>query len=124
MEIACNNRYLNLPVRSGAPKHVVTLRVAGRLLRKFEIELAESDPQFWVSLDLTPFGGQVAVLDVTPGLGDAVAFPLSDSVPEADALYKESAIDQNRRIARPAFHFTARRGWLNDPNGLVYYDCE
>jgi fructan beta-fructosidase len=36
----------------------------------------------------------------------------SDDV-AAQAIYHETY--------RPQFHFTSRRNWLNDPNGLVYY---
>ncbi len=35
---------------------------------------------------------------------------------QAEPLYAETY--------RPQFHFTAKENWLNDPNGLVYYDGE
>lgn len=35
--------------------------------------------------------------------------------------YSKVGYDQS---LRPQFHFTSRMGWLNDPNGMVYYDGE
>jgi len=32
--------------------------------------------------------------------------------------------DLYQEAYRPQFHFSAKQGWLNDPNGLVYYDGE
>ena len=37
----------------------------------------------------------------------------SDTIPGQESLYKERL--------RPHFHFTSRSGWLNDPNGLIFY---
>ena len=36
-------------------------------------------------------------------------------------LYNQVGYGQS---LRPQFHFTSRMGWLNDPNGMVYYDGE
>ncbi len=35
--------------------------------------------------------------------------------------YMDVGYDQ---ALRPQFHFTSRKNWLNDPNGMVYYDGE
>jgi len=37
------------------------------------------------------------------------------------ASYMDVGYDQKYR---PQFHFTSRKNWLNDPNGMVYYDGE
>ena len=48
--------------------------------------------------------------------GLLVALTLAGAAGAAGPLYREEY--------RPQFHFTAKKNWLNDPNGLVYYKGE
>jgi fructan beta-fructosidase len=114
--IQVDKHYLNLPVKNGAPKRRMTITVDGQTVRSFDIELADDKPDFWTFLDLTPFQGRSAVIqaswlaDNSRGLA---SIQQSDEIRDAKNLYHE--------YLRPQFHFSSERGWLNDPNGLVFY---
>jgi len=126
-----DQQYLHLPVKTGSPLRRVQLVVrltrdggAGRTLvedeivREFDIELADGQPDFWAFADVSAFKGQrLLVRTLLPADSKALeSLKLADDVPDAEKLYREKH--------RPLFHFTSRRGWLNDPNGLVYHDGE
>jgi fructan beta-fructosidase len=118
-DLLIEKRFLNLPVKNHAPKHRVKLLVDGQIAREFEIELAEREPDFWVFLDLMPFKGKQAALQVDGLAADSAALSAidqADQIKGAENLYHEAL--------RPQFHFSSQRGWNNDPNGLVFYRGE
>jgi fructan beta-fructosidase len=118
-QIAVQHRYLHLPVKNGATMRHLRLLVDGRLVRGLDIELALGEPDFWVFTDLVPFQGQTLTIEAADDTLPAEALDAitqQDALPSADTLYREAY--------RPQFHFTSRRGWNNDPNGLMYYQGE
>ncbi len=119
--LVVERRYLHLPVENGAAMRRMEFRLDEATVREFDIELAldPDEADFWVFADLAPFAGEELVVAVDRLPADSTALAAlrqDDEVPGADELYREPL--------RPQFHFTSRRGWLNDPNGLVYYDGE
>jgi len=114
-EIAVARRYLHFPVKNRAPKTKMTVSVGDTIVDAFDIGLVDGEPDFWVFLDVGRFKGKTAtiVADRLPADSAALAaIRQDDAIPGADTLYKEKL--------RPQFHFTSRRGWNNDPNGLVF----
>jgi fructan beta-fructosidase len=114
--ISVDRRYLHLPVKNGAAMRRMKFLVDGNTVREFDIELAEGTPDFWVFSEVEKFKGKQLIVEVTlPEDSTALdQMRQADDVPDAATMYKEKH--------RPQFHFTARRGWLNDPNGLVFHE--
>jgi len=118
-EMLVRNQYLNLPVKNGAPKLKMTFLDQGEIIRELEIELADGKPNFWVFADIGKLKGRRLTVQAEGQAIDLGAFESisqSDTPKDWENLYREEY--------RPQFHFSSRRGWNNDPNGLVYYKGE
>ena len=116
LPIKVEKRYLNLPVKNNAPRRTLRLDVDGQTEREFEINLADAQPDWWAFMDVTAFKGRTINLRADKLPEDSMGLKLigqSDQIKDAQNLYHE--------VLRPQIHFSARRGWLNDPNGLVFY---
>jgi sucrose-6-phosphate hydrolase SacC (GH32 family) len=84
-----------------------------------DIELADGKPDWWAPMDVSAWRGKQLVLrvDKLPEASTALgAIEQSDTLKDAENLYREPL--------RGQFHFSPRRGWNNDPNGLVFYNGE
>ena len=118
-EFKVEHRYLNLPIKNGAPMRKVTLLVNGEVVVRNDIELANAAPDWWAPMDVSAWRGKTLTLQVDRLPEDSSALTSieqSDSIKGSDDLYRERL--------RGQFHFSPKRGWNNDPNGLVFYNGE
>ncbi len=116
--LTLEHRYLHFPVKTGARKCRMALLIDGATVREFEIELAD-DPGWWTHLDVCAWRGRNAVLRVDRLAEDSNAL---ERVTQADEIWAASEV--YRETLRGRIHFSPRRGWNNDPNGLVYAQGE
>ncbi len=117
--LVADKRLLQFPVKTGAPKRHVTVFVDVQPQRYFEIELADGPPDWWAPLDISGWAGRHLRVQVDKLAADSRALTQltqADTLLGGEQLYREPL--------RAQFHFSPRRGWNNDPNGLVWSQGE
>ncbi|MEI8041676.1 MAG: family 43 glycosylhydrolase [Verrucomicrobiota bacterium] len=123
-EFKIEKRYLNIPIKQGAPNRRVTIMVDGQAdlrhgngMLKNGMSLADGAPDWWAFMDVSAWRGKSVTLQVDNLPVDSTglsSLEQSDSIKGAENLYREPL--------RGQFHFSSRRGWNNDPNGLVFFN--
>jgi fructan beta-fructosidase len=118
--IAVTKPVLNFPLKTGAARYYIELVVDGKQVRAMDVELATDDIDYWVVTDMSPWLGKKMLIRTRQHpLGNAHILDrisVEDGIRDSDDLYREAL--------RPQFHFSSKRGWINDTNGLIYYDGE
>ncbi|MES2924031.1 MAG: glycoside hydrolase family 32 protein [Verrucomicrobiota bacterium] len=118
-QFTVNQRYLIWPVSLDTKlkkRFFMTLDGEDKPFTYYDICLT-NNPDFWVFTDLANFQGRkITITGKLPGaLQEAwKKVVISPTYPGETEIYHEPL--------RPQYHFTSRRGWLNDPNGLVWKD--
>lgn len=118
-DFAPPGRYLHIPIKNGAAKRVITLIVDGKPVVRNDIELADGKPDWWATMDLGQRRGEVVRLQVDRLSSTSTGL---QSITRSNS--RKDSKDSYREALRGQFHFSPRRGWTNDPNGLVYYNGE
>lgn len=117
--ISIDQRWLQVPIKNGGAKCRMELRDGTNVLCAFDVELAEDEPDWWAPVDVGAWQGKRLTLwvDKLSAASKGLARIRGAEIAVArEGLYTEPL--------RPQLHFSPRRGWNNDPNGLVFYRGE
>ena len=106
-------KYLNLPISHEVERRRLTFQAKGVDDLSVVARLS-AEPDYWVFKDITAYKGKTLTITFE-GPEEALAHVYqADTIRDASKMYREKN--------RPQFHFTSRRGWLNDPNGCIWHD--
>ncbi len=111
MKIKC--RFLNFPISHRVERQRMTFHVKGEEPCNVEIRLAEGEADYWTFRDVTEWKGKTLTLSYNGPEEALKGIYQADTIAQGSQIYREAY--------RPQYHFTTRRGWINDPNGLIFY---
>jgi len=114
--LTVSKKYLNLPISTKTERAKMSFTFNGKPILNFNIRLATGEPDYWVFYDLSKYKGQTLEINYTGNPSGLKKVYQDERIAGQDSMYKE--------VNRPQIHFSTRRGWINDPNGMIYLDGE
>lgn len=111
--IRIEQAYLGLPIQAEQPEETLEIFSGTEKLFEFQIPVCKDAEKvrydYYSYLKVEEYMGQELTLR-----GDLGGRFFADICQRGD--------NRQEPLPRPLLHFTADRGWINDPNGLVYHD--
>lgn len=120
-EILCENDYLHIPIVPGGRRNDMQIWDNGNLILSPCLALTDEGGEFFF-LDVSNYKGRILTFLVPEPKGISEKSLMRIQCGGAAVMGNPLYPNLYREPLRPAFHFSSRRGWLNDPNGLVYAD--
>lgn len=110
-QVTIKNKFLVIPVNMYSKRKKICFYENDTLVWDFDAPIDFTAPRFYSYINVSHLRGKTVRLTSIPEIDLRLSFV--DSIPSV-GYYKEEF--------RPMVHFSAKIGWINDPNGLVYAD--
>ena len=123
---AVQRKYINFLIGGGShpSRTCVNLRVDGKVVRTATGD--DSEHLDWFTWDVGALAGKSATIEIVDREAGQWGHILVDQFVQSDQPKVPGSEPQPlyNETYRPQFHFSSKAGWLNDPNGLVFYKGE
>lgn len=114
--IKIKKKYLNLPIQLSEDRQRMDWHIKKDKTQYIDIRLSNGQADYWVFQDVSQYKGKKLTISYPKKVVGLDKIYQSDEWAGQDSVYQESK--------RPQLHFSSKRGWNNDPNGLVYANGE